>query len=119
MTDEPQLDAWMDGYIRAWTSNDPIDIGRLFTEDAAYRGAPFEEPVRGRQAIVEDWLENRDEPGEWEFEWQPLVIGNGIATIVGETRYRNGKNWSNLWVLRLDENGRCTDFTEWYMDQGR
>lgn len=35
------LTTWVDGYVRAWASNDPDDIGRLFTDDATYYTAPF------------------------------------------------------------------------------
>jgi hypothetical protein len=27
----------------------------------------------------------------------------------------SGKDYSNLWVVRLDRDGRCTHFTEWWM----
>jgi uncharacterized protein (TIGR02246 family) len=47
---------WVDGYIRAWKTNDPADIGRLFTEDARYFTAPYRQPWTGRDAIVAGWL---------------------------------------------------------------
>ncbi len=35
--------AWVHGYIGAWESNDPAQIGALFTDDASY----LTHPVRG------------------------------------------------------------------------
>ena len=32
---------WIEGYVRAWNSNDPDDIGSLFTMDAEYSTAPL------------------------------------------------------------------------------
>jgi hypothetical protein len=30
------VDRWMERYVRAWETNDPGDIGALFTDDARY-----------------------------------------------------------------------------------
>ena len=117
MTTKTQLTEWMNGYLRAWSSNDPAEIGALFTDDASYRTAPFDEPWRGRQEIIEGWIGIKDEPGGYEFEWHPVVTADGLAVIEGTTKYRGGKTYSNLWVLRLDDRGRCRDYTEWYMEQ--
>ena len=35
----------------------------------------------------------------------------------GETRYADGKAYSNLFVMRFDGDGRCSEFVEWYMEQ--
>ena len=36
----------------------------------------------------------------------------------GETVYRNPpRTYTNLWVIRLDAEGRCTEFTEWWMQR--
>jgi uncharacterized protein (TIGR02246 family) len=111
-----QLDAWLRGYVRAWNSNDPSDIAALFTEDAAYFTEPYATPWHGREQIVEQWIANKDEPGETEFRWQALTVGPGLAIVQGTTDYRTPpRTYSNLWVIRLDPAGRCTEFTEWWM----
>ena len=55
MTDT--ITSWMNGYLRAWDSNDPDDI-RAESSD-----------------------------------------------------------YSNLWVIRLEEDGRASEFTEWWMEK--
>ena len=111
------LSDWMAAYERAWASNDADEIGALFTDDALYYTAPFREPWRGRQEIVDGWLDRKDEPGGWTFEWQPLVDTPELTIITGTTTYREpALAYSNLWVLRLGEDGRCREFTEWWMD---
>ena len=115
MTDLTRVTTWIGGYLRAWNSNDPSDIGVLFTEDADYYTAPFRPPWRGRQQIVEDWLGRRDEPGETTFKWHPIAITDDVAIIQGSTTYPDHR-FSNLWVIRLDADGRCREFTEWWME---
>ena len=107
---------WMAGYERAWASNDPDEIRALFTADALYFTTPFREPWRGRQDIVDGWLGRKDEPGGWAFEWQPLVDTAELAIVTGTTTYDDpSQAYSNLWVLRFAEDGRCSEFTEWWM----
>lgn len=107
---------WMAAYERAWASNDAEEIGALFTDDALYFTTPFREPWRGRQAIVDGWLDRKDDPGDWTFEWRPLVDTPKLAIITGTTTYRDPpQTYSNLWELRLDGDGRCREFTEWWM----
>jgi uncharacterized protein (TIGR02246 family) len=111
-----RLRSWVEGYVRAWNSNDPAEIGALFTEDASYYTEPYSPPWRGRDEIVRQWLDHRDEPGETEFRWQPLTVGPDLAVIQGEALYRTPPHtYSNLWVIRLDAEGRCSEFTEWWM----
>ena len=107
---------WMAAYERAWASNDAEEIGALFTDDALYFTTPFREPWRGRQAIVDGWLDRQDDPGDWTFAWRPLVDNPELAIIAGTTTYRDPPlTYSNLWELRLDGDGRCREFTEWWM----
>jgi hypothetical protein len=54
--------AWVNGYIGAWESNDPTQIGALFTDNATYLTAPFRKPWVGRDAIVAGWLDRQDTP---------------------------------------------------------
>ncbi|WP_127126701.1 nuclear transport factor 2 family protein [Georgenia sp. SYP-B2076] len=116
--DDAQLSTWLEGYVRAWNSNDPADIGALFTDDAEYRTEPYAVPWRGREAIVRGWLAHPDEPGQTKFQWSPLVVTADLAVVRGTTEYRTEppRTYSNLWTIRLDGQGLCTEFTEWWME---
>jgi uncharacterized protein (TIGR02246 family) len=108
--------AWVDRYVAAWESNDPAAIGGLFAENAAYRQRPDDEPWQGRDAIVATWLEVKDEPGTWAFRSDVLAATDDLAFVRGWTHYTNPPaDYDNLWVLRFDDEGRCLDFTEWWM----
>ena len=108
---------WVEGYRRAWESNDPDDIRALFTEDASYRTEPFADPWVGHLEIVEGWLDAQDEPGAADFEWHSLGRDGSLAFVEGVTEYHAGAAYSNLWVIRLEPDGRASEFTEWWMDQ--
>jgi hypothetical protein len=111
-----RLQAWLDAYVEAWRTYDRDAIARLFSADATYAYHPYDdEPLRGRDAIVASWLEEPDAAGSWEAAYRPLLIEGARAVATGQTRYANGKIYSNLYVLRFDGEGRCAEFIEWYM----
>ncbi len=107
---------WLNRYIDAWRSGDPAAIGDLFSEDAQYFYGPYRDPVVGRAAIVADWTAQPDAPGSWEAEYRPLAVDGDTAVSIGESRYSNGKTYSNVFVCRFDAEGRCTEFREWFME---
>ena len=116
MISERVINRWIEGYKQAWESNSPEDIRALFTEDADYRMEPYSDSWHGHDEIVEGWLKERDEPGAAQFDWAPLAITDELAIVQGTTIYRNGPSYSNLWVIRLAEDGRAQEFTEWFME---
>jgi uncharacterized protein (TIGR02246 family) len=113
-----RLERWMDGYIAAWASGDPADIAALFTPDAVYDPQTADGEWDGVEEIVERWLEIGDEPENWEFEWLPLVDAEDLAVVTGRTRYHQPPaSYRNLFVIRFAPDGRCRDFTEWYIEE--
>jgi ketosteroid isomerase-like protein len=114
--DRAQLEDWIAGYERAWRAAGTDALAELFTEDATYSTAPYENPHSGVAAIGQMWEAERLGPDE-EFEMSSEVVaveGNtGVARI--EVRYGapKGKEYKDLWIVRLDEAGRCVHFEEW------
>ena len=117
--DHAAFQVWLDRYIAAWRSADPAEIGALFSVDAEYFYGPYRDPVRGRDAILSDWTTDPDAPGSWEAEYRPLAVDGDVAVATGESRYANGRTYSNIFVCRFDGDGRCTEFREWFMERPR
>lgn len=113
-----RLERWMEGYVTAWQSNDPQLVTDLFSEDAVYDPQTADGELHGRAEIVEWWLGVGDDPDNWDFEWLPLVETDDLAVVTGRTRYQEpAASYRNLFVIRFDEEGRCRDFTEWYIEE--
>jgi uncharacterized protein (TIGR02246 family) len=120
--DEQAVAAWLDRYSQAWATYDPEKIGALFSEDAVYAYNPFDEPVRGREAIVASWLEDPDEQGAYDSSYRPVLVAGDQAVARGYSRYLNtngtvADEYDNLFLLRFDADGRCAEFREWYMQK--
>ena len=113
-----RLEAWMDAYIAAWTDNHPGHIESLFTEDAVYDPQTADGEIHGAGAISEWWREIDDDPENWDFEWMPIVESEDIGVVAGRTRYfEPPASYRNLFVIRFAPDGRCHDFTEWYIEE--
>jgi SnoaL-like protein len=110
-----QLQAWIDGYERSWRTPGTDTLRELFAEQATYRTAPFENPFRGLASISEFWEAGRDGPDEQFTMVSELVAvegDTGVARV--EVRYGDtGTFYRDIWIVRLDESGRCVHFEEW------
>lgn len=120
--EKDRVSAWLVNYREAWRTYDPSAIGALFSEDASYRYHPYDEPEVGREAIVASWLEDQDARGTYEGDYQPLVVAGDMAIATGTSTYNAADGsvdriYDNCFILRFDDEGRCTEFTEWYMQR--
>jgi len=108
------VDAWVQGYVRAWKSTDPADIEALFTEDAESYEWPYETAWVGREAIIEGWLGRQGwQDGGWSFDWELLTINGDTFAVKGLGKYRKLGRFDNLWVVTLATDGRCSTFRMW------
>jgi len=120
MMTREQVAKWLTDYSKAWETYDPQAIGDLFSADAAYYYHPYDEPTRGREAIVASWLAEPDPVGRYIGEYQPVVVEGNRAAAQGRSRYfaEDGKTlereYRNLFLLTFDDEGRCSEFREWY-----
>jgi ketosteroid isomerase-like protein len=115
VAERTEFEDWVKRYIDAWESNDSDEIGALFTDDARYYTAPHRQPWTGRQGIVEGWLDRKDEAGDWRFSFEVLGVDGGLGFVKGVTTYTDG-DYSNLWVIRLAEDGKASEFIEYWME---
>jgi ketosteroid isomerase-like protein len=122
--DRGQVERWLDAYRKAWASDAPSDIEAHFTEDATYSPFPFTKEVwQGRDRIVEKWIERGDAGSSWLFEDTILAVDGDTAVIEGRTLYHATEHdpeaeYSNIWVVRFDDEGRAREFREWWVERG-
>jgi ketosteroid isomerase-like protein len=121
MMDRAGFRAWLQRYIDAWRLNDAVAIGDLFSPDVRYAFDPFSEAIAGRNAVIEAWLDDPDAPGSWKADYDVLAVDGDVFVAHGRTRYltddRTGveREFANVFVCRFDGDGRCREFTEYYM----
>jgi hypothetical protein len=114
-----RVDEWLQRYVDAWKTYDRKKIGDLFSEAAEYRYHPYDEPIKGRAAVVNSWVKEPDRPGSFDARYRAIAVDGDVAVAAGNSTYfdQHGtidRVYDNLFVLRFDDEGRCKEFTEWY-----
>jgi limonene-1,2-epoxide hydrolase len=69
---------FMAAFMAAWPTGDAATLSRFFSEDAEYRNGPLE-PVRGREAIVEDLAQMMSLGGEVDAVIRHLLSDNTVV----------------------------------------
>lgn len=124
--DKQDVQHWLDRYGDAWTKGDPEKIVPLFTETASYRETPFDEAMRGREAIKRYWQEGAADAQEHvEFSSQVWAVDGDTAVAGWQakfTRKPSGKKVKLDGTFRLklsDVSGSllCESLEEWWHRQ--
>jgi hypothetical protein len=123
--DRAQLGEWIERYERAWRTPGTDLLAELFTADATYSTAPYESPHAGLAAIAVMWDDERLGPDE-DFEMTSEIVAVeddvGVASVTvhydkpdekAGRLHRQRKEYRDLWIVRLDESGLCSEFEEW------
>ena len=63
----------------------------------------------------------RDAPGTYEAEYSPVAVDGDTVVATGTSRYRERpggpvvRTYENCFVMRFDGEGRCREFTEYFL----
>jgi ketosteroid isomerase-like protein len=122
MTDRATVSRWLAGYEAAWRAAGTGSLAELFTGDATYLMSPYDPPVTGLAAIGRLWERERDGPDEvFTLATDILAVDGPVAVVRAEVHYGDPvqREFRDLWIIRLDGEGRCTWFEEWYFSPPR
>ena len=114
--DSDQIMSWVAGYERAWRAPGTGALAAIFTPDAIYRTAPYDEPVTGLPAIGRLWEAERDGPDEvFRMESELVAVDRDVAVLRVEVWYGDPvqQEYRDLWIVRFAPDGRCAAFEEW------
>jgi hypothetical protein len=64
---------WVAAYERAWRDTDLPAVSTLFSETAAYRRSPYENPLTGHAEIRQCWP--ADDGRTFTMTAQPVAVG--------------------------------------------
>ena len=118
-TDLAAFNSWLQAYSKAWESRNAEAAAALFAEDGAYQVTPFLEPMRGRKAIFEYWLgvarteENVQFACEILAASRELNIARWSASLVIVPQGLQTR-LDGIFLISLDEEGRCKSLREWW-----
>jgi hypothetical protein len=114
--------SWLDAYGQAWENRNPEAAVALFHESGTYQVTPFLEPMRGRKAIFEYWSEvARTEEGI-RFRYEILAAKDELNIARWSASFvrvppRLQTKLDGIFLISLDDEGRCKSLQEWWHKQ--
>ena len=114
--DRTALERWINAYERLWRTAGTARLAEIFSADALYSTGPFAQPVRGLAAIATLWESERLGPDEdFALDSEPVAVEGDTGVARLEVRYGPPRDqfYRDLWIVRLDAEGRCESFEEW------
>jgi SnoaL-like domain len=119
--DRERVDAWLEGYRRAWEEADPPAVLGLFTEDASYRAHPLNPAHAGHDGIGAYWTTvTADESGIRVRFGDPIVDGVRVAVEWWTTMHEGGSpvTVAGCLLLTFAADGRCQALRECWHETG-
>ena len=107
---------WVRAYESAWRTAGIEALTDLFAPDVVYRPSPWAQPVSGLAALSQFWEAEREGPDEeFNLRSEVVAVDGSVAVVRVSVDYEDltSGSWRDLWVLRFDAHGRCTQFEEW------
>ena len=116
-----EIAAWVAAYEKAWRAAGTESLSELFTPDARYRAAPFDQPHRGLDDIARFWEAEREGADEvFTMDSEMVAVEGDTGVVRVEVTYGStGTTYRDVWIIRLDDTGRCFHFEEWPFWPGR
>lgn len=108
---------WAEAYRVAWETADPEAASALFTEDASYRDAIYEEPHHGRSGVADYWAGVTASQSDIAVRMgEPFVDGSRVAVEFWTNMTVEGApvTLAGCLLLRFDDSGLCSDLREYW-----
>src|SRR3990167_3418872 len=117
-----QFDQWLKDLKTAWESKNPNAAIDLVAEKFIWYDTPFIKPITNKQELLDEWqsiLDHKDVVMTYEI----ICIKNNIGLAHWHATFirihSNEKvKLDGIYQVSLDENGKCTEFHQWYNTGG-
>ncbi|MGH9278837.1 MAG: nuclear transport factor 2 family protein [Acidimicrobiales bacterium] len=120
--DRESVTGWVTAYESAWRTVGTGKLSELFAPDVVYVPSPWARPLRGLGALSAFWQAERNGPDEaFALRSDVVAVDGRVAVVRVSVDYADPSSgrWRDLWVLRFDTDGRCTEFEEWPFAPGQ
>lgn len=114
MADRTAVNDWIARYERAWRAPGTEALAALFDDAVIYVTSPWATPILGLASLRRFWDAARTGPDEsFRMTSDIAAVEGSTAVVRVHVDYDDGQRWRDLWLLTLDDQGRCEHFEEW------
>lgn len=117
--DEQSFSHWLTRYGEVWESRYPQAVGELYSPGVLYYWTPFDEPKRGLEEITRASREASSRQKKIEFSYEVLAVKENRGWARWRCSFtristRRKVRLDGILEATFDDNGRCTEFREWW-----
>lgn len=110
---------WLESYGKASAENDARTSAELFALDARYYETPFDDPLIGREAIFQYWLNGAHSLKDKESSFEIFSMKDNLGIARWQSRFTVIKTGVRhaldcLFLVEFDQDGLCSVFREWW-----
>ncbi len=111
--------AFVESYGKTWEAWDVNGFVNLFSDAVVYVAHPTEETVAGKEALTDYVRKEESEQGSVSVKMgRPIIDGDHLAAEfwVTATNPEGEGTIAGCLIARLDADGRCAHFREYWFD---
>lgn len=117
--DADSFKKWLDDYKKAWETRDPAAVRELFASQAVYVERPYQEPMRGVEAIAAYWAHIPRTQDDVHVHLEPLAFSGDLGIAhwwASFLKVPSGKrvHLDGVLAATFDASERCRMFREWW-----
>jgi hypothetical protein len=114
MTNRNAANDWVARYERAWRAPGVEALAALFDDAATYLTSPWATPILGLGSLRRFWDAARTGPDDgFDMTSEIVAVEESTAVVRVHVHYADGERWRDLWLVELNDEGRCDRFEEW------
>ena len=113
------FERWLERYKEAWERRDSAAAKALFSPDARYQETPFDDEMRGAEAIAQYWERETSRQRDVHFSADLLAISGALAVAHWRASFFSESSSAavtldGVCAFELARDGRCLSFREWW-----
>ena len=122
--DRASVQDWLIRYVEAWRANAPGSSKPCSPTTPCTATAPTASTTP-RWASPQSWSHgwrSGDDPDSWDADYRVFAVDGERAVAVGSSRYEASgdepaRTFHNCFLLSFAADGRCAEFTDFYMEE--
>ncbi|MEX2008391.1 MAG: nuclear transport factor 2 family protein [Candidatus Spechtbacterales bacterium] len=109
---------WLERLVHIWETKNPNAVLDLVAEKFIWHEAPFEKPITTKEDLLQEWqtILNHEEINV-TYEIYTVEDNVGIAhwrATFTRVPSKEKARLDGIYKVTLDEEGKCTEFHQWY-----
>ncbi len=115
---------WLDALGQAWINRDPKAAADICAENVLYFETPFDKPLKSKKEIEVIWQEVPATQKDIEFDYEIISVNKEVGIAKWRASFTRlpsatRDTLDGIYMVKLDNNGQCKEFHQWWVVKPR